>query len=173
MFPERSQIDAAAVLEGFSDHVRAVTEASKKRAQLTASATTADGRITVTVNADGIVIATQVTPDFDRLSADEIATAFTSAVQQAAQKVAHQVQELMAPLTEQRLQLPKMDELADNLPDLFAQKPSMPAASLTAPYSRERNDEAAAQAAPDFADAEDYDDWQAEHSWSPINKKRR
>ncbi|AYF79452.1 YbaB/EbfC family DNA-binding protein [Nocardia yunnanensis] len=139
--------------------MREIAEASQQRAQLMASGTAASGRVTVTVNADGIVIATRFSPDVAELTPEELAKAVTSAAQQAAQDVAKQSRELLQPLRDRRATMPKLSELIEGMPDLQRHAPlDPPAASLAPPNSRERLARFT-EPAPQFSNAVDYDDW--------------
>lgn len=158
MVRERGEADAAGIVEGFSQQMRALAETTRKRALLTASGTAASGRVTVTVNADSIVIATKFSSDIDDLTFDEIAKAVTTAAQQAAAEVGRKTTELFQPLTDERARMPKLSELFEGMPDL--EMPPNPAAALSAPGSRERLEQEA-EPAPEFTGAEDYDDWRS------------
>ncbi|MFC9993644.1 YbaB/EbfC family nucleoid-associated protein [Nocardia sp. NPDC127526] len=151
----------ASILEGFTQQMRAIAEASQKRARLTASATASSGRVTVTVNADGIVIATKFSASIDELSYDEIARAVTTAAQSASAEVARKVEELMRPITEDRMKAPKLSELFEGFPDLEPEAPLDIPASLAAPNSRERLSQKAEPAA-EFTNSVDFDDWRSD-----------
>ncbi|WP_067819104.1 YbaB/EbfC family nucleoid-associated protein [Nocardia inohanensis] len=159
--------DAASILEEFQQQMRAIAEASRKRAQLTASASAAGGRVTVTVNADGIVIATRLSADAGDLSHDEIGAAVTTAAQKAAADVAQQTRELMRPLRDERARMPKLSELFEGMPDLQAQAPTIPPASLAPPKSRRVTE--SVELGPEFRNSVDYDRWRAENERGATN----
>ncbi|MGV9409179.1 YbaB/EbfC family nucleoid-associated protein [Nocardia sp. NPDC003693] len=163
MVREHGEAEAASIVEGFAEQMRAIAEASRKRAQLTATGTASSGRVTITVNADMIVIATRFSSDIEDLTHDEIAKAVTTASQNAAAEMGRKTTELMQPLTDQRAKMPKLSDLFEGMPDIVTEAPLMPAASLSAPNSRERL-EAEAEPAPEFDGAVDYEDWQSTKS---------
>ncbi|MFI6870184.1 YbaB/EbfC family nucleoid-associated protein [Nocardia sp. NPDC050406] len=145
------------LLGDVTQHLRAIRDMAKQRAQLTASATTAGGRVTVTVNADCVVIATRFSSDIDDLSYDDIANAMTQAAQKAAAEMARKSQELIEPLAEQRATMMKLPDLLEDAPDLNFDAPSIPA-SLAPPHRRDAESQTTS-AADEYADAVDYDDW--------------
>ncbi|MFI6870191.1 YbaB/EbfC family nucleoid-associated protein [Nocardia sp. NPDC050406] len=157
---EHGEAKAAAIFEEFTQQMRAVAEASKRRARLTASGTASRGRVTVTVNADGVVIATRFSSDIEELTYDEIAKAVTAAAQQATAEVARLAAEVMRPVNDQRSRMPKLSELIEGLPDVEAHAPPIPAAPLSAPNSRERLEQ---QNEPEvvFTDSQDYEEWRS------------
>lgn len=144
------------LLEDFRQQMRAVAEAQRQRVQLTASATSPDKRVTVTVNANGVVIDTKFSSDVDELSYAALARTFTRTAQAAAAEVARKTAELTAPLVDQRARLPKLSDVIEGLPDLDAEVPLEPPVSLAAPGSPER---AADEADPimTFTDVEQYE----------------
>ncbi|MGX1806328.1 YbaB/EbfC family nucleoid-associated protein [Nocardia sp. NPDC055321] len=157
-------------MEEFSAQMRAIAEMSRKRAQLTAIGTASSGRVTITVNADMIVIATKFSSEIDELTHDEIAKAVTAASQNAATEMKRKAAELMAPLQDERAKMPKLSELFEGMPDLVDEAPLTLPASLAAPNSRERL-AAEAEPAPEFDGALDYEDWQSGQS-SGITDRR-
>lgn len=163
MVRERGEFAKAAILEGLTQQMREIAEASRQRTQLVASASAAGGRVTVTVNADGVVIATRFGSDIEELSYEEIAKAVTSAAQQAAEQVKRQGQELLRPLRDKRAAMPKLSELFEGLPDLEATAPTVEPASLAPPKSRERLARLT-EPAPGFSNAVDYEDWSSEQN---------
>ncbi|MEU0540320.1 YbaB/EbfC family nucleoid-associated protein [Nocardia sp. NPDC005978] len=158
MVREHGEAEAAGIVESFSQQMRALAETTHKRAQLTASATASAGRVTVTVNADSVVIATKFSSDIDDLDFDEIAKAVTAAAQNAAAEIKRKTDELFQPLKDERARMPKLSELFEGMPDL--ELTPAPAATLAAPNSRERLAQEGAPA-PEFTGAEDYDDWRS------------
>ncbi|GAB2562348.1 YbaB/EbfC family nucleoid-associated protein [Nocardia heshunensis] len=161
MSSDKGDAAVAAILEGFTTQMREIAEASQQRAQLMASASAANGRVTVTVNADGVVIATRFAADFHELSHDELAKAVTTAAQRAAQDVARKSQELLQPLRDRRATMPKLSELIEGMPDLQQARLDPPPAPVSAPNSRERLT-SFTEPAPRFSNAVDFDDWDSE-----------
>ncbi|MGY2008197.1 MULTISPECIES: YbaB/EbfC family nucleoid-associated protein [Nocardia] len=133
MVNERLRADMATMLEGLGEQFRGIAELQKQRSLLTATVTACDKRIEVTVNADGVLIATRFADDVLDLSLEEIAENITAAVQAAAAEVAGRGRELMAPLLERRNALPKLSEIVEGAPDLGAMIPTAPAPPLTPP----------------------------------------
>ncbi|GAB0107156.1 hypothetical protein JMUB6875_61480 [Nocardia sp. JMUB6875] len=158
MTRENSEVAKAAILEGFTAQMRDIAEASRKRTQLIATASAGGGRVHVTVNADGVVIATRFSANVDELTYEEIAKAMTTAAQQAAKDVARQGQELLQPLRDKRARMPKLSELIEGLPDLESKAPTIEPASLAPPRSRERLSQLR-EATPDFGNAVGYEAW--------------
>ncbi|GAB4583208.1 YbaB/EbfC family nucleoid-associated protein [Nocardia sp. IFM 10818] len=156
---ERSRGEADSYVEGFTEQIRALAETTRKRAQLTGSGSAANGLITVTVNADNVVIATKVSADAEDLTLDEIAAAVTAAAQHAAADVARKTEEFFRPLNEKRAKMPKLSELFEDMPDL--EQVPLPKPSLAPPNSRERLEQEA-EPGPEFTDAVDHDDWQSD-----------
>ncbi|GAA5063155.1 YbaB/EbfC family nucleoid-associated protein [Nocardia callitridis] len=138
MSNERLQADAAMMMEALSEQMSGIAEIQRGRARLTATVTACDKRISVTVNADGILIATKFADDIKDLTYEEIATAMTQSVQAAAKKVQKLSRELMEPLRERKARLPRLSEMLDGAPDLGEMMPTVPPVSTSAPDSPER-----------------------------------
>ena len=133
MLNDRLRADMATMLDGLGEQFRGIAELQKQRALLTATATACDKRIEVTVNADGLLIATKFADDVLELSLDEIAANLTAAVQSAAAEVVGRSRELMTPLLERRDALPKLSEIIEGAPDLGAMLPTAPAPPTVLP----------------------------------------
>ncbi|MBF6242286.1 MULTISPECIES: hypothetical protein [Nocardia] len=125
---ERLHADMMTVLEGLDEQLRGIAEIQLRRSRLTATASTCEQRIQVTVNADGLLIDTKFADDIEDLTYDEIAAGMTAAVQQAAAEVLRLGAELMQPLRERKLQLPKLSEFVEGAPDLGQMMPTAPPA---------------------------------------------
>ncbi|WP_405179626.1 YbaB/EbfC family DNA-binding protein [Nocardia sp. NBC_01377] len=126
MVNERLHADMMTMLEGLDEQMRGIADVQLKRSKLTATASTCEARITVTVNADGLLIQTVFADDIADLTFDEIAEGMTEAVQKAAQEVDRLSQELLAPLRERKSQLPKLSDIIEGAPDLGARMPVAP-----------------------------------------------
>ncbi|MBF6327536.1 YbaB/EbfC family nucleoid-associated protein [Nocardia transvalensis] len=146
--------DADSVLEDFQNQMRAIAEAQHQRVRLTASATSRDKRVTVTVNANGVVIDTRFSSDVDELSPDQLARLVTRTAQAAAEAVDRKNKELLAPLLDARARLPKLSELIEGMPDFEQDIPVEPPVSTAPPGSPERGDEPEAMT---FTDVEEFD----------------
>ncbi len=138
MSNERLMADAAMLMDAFKEQMSGIAGIQRDRSQLTATVTACDKRISVTVNADGILIATKFAEDIRDISYEEIAAAMTQAVQAAAQKVQKLSNELMEPLREQKARLPRLSDIIEGAPDLGEMMPVAPPVSLSPPDSDER-----------------------------------
>ncbi|MFI7000534.1 YbaB/EbfC family nucleoid-associated protein [Nocardia sp. NPDC050175] len=138
MVNERLQADAAMMMEALSEQMLGIAKIQRDRARLTATVTACDKRISVTVNADGILIETRFADDVSDLSYDEIAAAITEAVQAAAAQVGERGRRLMAPLRARKDRLPHLTELLEDMPDFRSVIPVPPPVSIAPPNSPER-----------------------------------
>ncbi|WP_067534953.1 YbaB/EbfC family nucleoid-associated protein [Nocardia crassostreae] len=127
MVNERMRADAETMLDGLARQLEGIAQLQARRAELTATATACARRIRVTVNADGLLIRTEFADDIADLSYAEIAAAMTGAVQAAASEVNAKWRELMAPLQQERLRLPKLSDIVEGAPDLGSLLPPPPA----------------------------------------------
>lgn len=153
--------EAAAAYESLQRQMGLIAEAQRQRVKLTASASVRDGRVTATVNADGLLIETVFADDIDELSYAEIAAAMTEATQQAAAEVAQKSAELVAPLREERARRPKLSEMIPGLADVEATMPVAPPVPTVVPDPGEPEDaedaEVAADPVFDFENVEEVD----------------
>lgn len=136
---ERLKADAAMMMEALNEQMLGLAQIHRDRAKLTATVTACDKRISVTVNADGILIETLFADDIDDLTHAEIARAMTEAVQAAAANVNEQARQLMEPLRERKAQLPQLSDLIEDLPDVGSIVPPVPLVSVAPPNSPERH----------------------------------
>lgn len=135
---ERLRADAAMMMEALSEQMQGIAKIQRDRSRLTATVTACDRRISVTVNADGILIETRFADDIGDLSFDEIAAAMTEAVQGAYRKVSERGRELMEPLRERKSRLPSLSDLIEGMPPLESTIPVAPPVSVAPPNSPER-----------------------------------
>ncbi len=126
------------MIEGAQDQLRAIARIQTERAQLIGTGTASRRRVTVSVNADGVVIETKFAADAEDLELSEIAKAVTEAAQNAARDLADKNRELMAPLRGQRARMPRLADLLQGMPDLRGNMPTSPKPSLAPPNSPER-----------------------------------
>ncbi|WP_280452695.1 YbaB/EbfC family nucleoid-associated protein [Nocardia cyriacigeorgica] len=154
MANERAKAELAGLIEEVGQQFREIARIQEERAQLTASATVRRKRVTVTVNADGVVIETKFGPNIEDLSYSEIAAAVTEAAQKANAEVLRKGQQLMNPLDDRRARLPKLSDLIEGMPDLTGNLPTPRRASTAAPAACSRDSVEDGSAAPEFADAE-------------------
>lgn len=110
----RQQVDS--LLAGLHRQTAALQSAQAQAAQVSGRATSADGLVTATVNAAGIVTDVQFAPNsFTRSAPDKLARGVVAVIQQAAADAQRQVDALLAPV---RGDLP-------DLPDVFPGAPSL------------------------------------------------
>lgn len=126
MVNERLRADMMTMLDGLGEQMRGIAEVQLKRSKLTATGTACEERITVTVNADGLLIHTIFADDIAELTYEEIAEGMTEAVQKAATEVGSLSEKLLAPLRERKAALPKLSDLIDGAPDLGSRMPVEP-----------------------------------------------
>ncbi|CRZ17745.1 YbaB/EbfC family nucleoid-associated protein [Mycolicibacterium neworleansense] len=109
-------IDALALVqEQFAD--LAVVE--QERAALSATAASADGTVTVTVDSDGVVIQTAVSESYlDEHDLADLGWHITAAAQDAVHAVQLMVAELLAPLAQRREQMPSLSDIVEGAPDI-------------------------------------------------------
>ncbi|MFC9892445.1 YbaB/EbfC family nucleoid-associated protein [Nocardia sp. NPDC127579] len=149
----RRDAEIAGVMEEFRSRIREIADMQKQRVKLTATASTRDRQISVTVNANGVVIQTKFGSGIDEYSYEDIAKAITRLTQQAAEDVFGQSQQVMAPLAEERARLPKLSDVIPGMPDLQSEIPLEPEVSVAPPGDAEREDTELV-----FTDVENLDD---------------
>lgn len=118
--------DIAELMANLRVQMGAIADIEQRAAQLTATAAVHDERIVVTVNADGDLIDIQFSDKVTSLSYPEIGAGILAATQAAVADVRQQAQELIAPIREQREQVPTLHEMIAGLPDLQAEIPAPP-----------------------------------------------
>lgn len=161
MADNNAEAVAASMLDDLRRHLQTVAAAADRRSKLTATATARQERVSVTVNADGVVIRTRLSGKIDELSYDEIAEAFTAATQDAAAQVSRMTAELLQPVMAEERRLPKLSELVAGMPDLQEVVPDLGPAPTTAPQAEPGADPASGEkkaGAMAFTDVEDYRD---------------
>ncbi len=110
----RRQVDS--LLDGLNRQTAALQSAQAQAGEVTSQATSADGLVTVTVNAVGIVTDVQFAPSaFDRSTPDRLARSVVAVIQQAAADAQQKVDAVLAPV---RGNLP-------DLPDVFPGAPAL------------------------------------------------
>ncbi|WP_433592833.1 YbaB/EbfC family nucleoid-associated protein [Nocardia sp. CA-145437] len=144
------------LMELLQGGIASMARAQEERARLTATAHAAERRVTITVNADCIVIKTDFSDDIDDLEYSEIAAAVTAATQEAAAKVQEKAQEILNRAQEDQSRIPTLSEFFPEMPDMKAMMPTLPTVSTAPPGSPER-----IAPGPDpvvrFADVEEWD----------------
>jgi len=96
------------------------------------------GRVTVSVNADGVLIDVKFGRGVEELEYADLSRAILKAAQDATADVARQTQELMAPIQEERARLPKLSDLVEGMPDLSSLMPSAERAPQSKPDAPDR-----------------------------------
>ncbi|MFI6999113.1 YbaB/EbfC family nucleoid-associated protein [Nocardia sp. NPDC050175] len=136
--PENRRLaeDASGLLDAFGQTFGHLAELARSRAELTASASAERGRITVTVNASGSIIATKFAGAVDDLSYSQIARATLQAAQRAAAKITRKEAELRAPLIERQSAMPRLEDMFSELAELRKKMPKAVPAPLTPPSER-------------------------------------
>ncbi|MFI9506331.1 YbaB/EbfC family nucleoid-associated protein [Nocardia sp. NPDC052566] len=129
-------------MESLQSSVKSMMDAQRKQAQMTGTATAAGKRVTVVVNARGVVIQTRFSPEVRDLTYEEIAAAVTTAAQDAAAQVERKTREIIASLQESdaRLRLPKFSDIVPGMPEPEDLLPEPPEVSLAPPGARSRRD---------------------------------
>jgi DNA-binding protein YbaB len=107
------------VLALVQEQLADIAAVQRKQAELTASATAADGLVEVTVNAHGHLINTVIDETYlDEFEFEELSDHITEAAQAAAGDALRLVAEMMAPIRERRNELPALSEIMEGAPDL-------------------------------------------------------
>lgn len=130
----RQQVDT--LLAGLDRQTAALRSAQEQASEITNRATSADGLVSVTVNAAGILTDVQFAPAaFDRSTTDKLARSVVAVAQQAAATVQQKVDAALALV---RGDLP-------DLPDLFPGAPSLkdllPSPATRRPPSAQHDEE--------------------------------
>ena len=87
------------IVASAEEHLTALKDVQRRRAELVGEATVADKMVTVHVNAQGVVIKTEIDEDFlDDYDLEDLAGFITEAAQRAAADVGRRGEELLAPL---------------------------------------------------------------------------
>ncbi|MFE4455819.1 YbaB/EbfC family nucleoid-associated protein [Nocardia tengchongensis] len=156
MTNEAAKAQLADLAEMVQGSFAALARAQRDRARLTASARAGGRRVTVTVNADGVVIKIEFSDDIDELTYSEIAAAVTSAAQEAAVEVKQKSQEILAELQAEKAKIPALSEVFPLMPDIQAMMPTPPEVSMAPPNAAERR-APDADAGPRFENVEEFE----------------
>lgn len=133
----REQVNS--LLAGLNRQSAALQKAQVQAAEVTGRATSADGLVTVTVNAVGIVTDVQLAPSaFDRSTPDKLACSVVTVTQQAANAAQRQVEDALAPA---RGELPDLPDVVSGAPSLKDLLPAMSSANRRSQQSPEDDDE--------------------------------
>ena len=119
----RQQVNS--LLADLNRQSAALQKAQMQAAEVTSRATSADGLVTVTVNAVGIVTDMQFAPSaFDRSTPDKLARSVVAVTQQAASAAQRQVEDALALVRGELLDLPAVVPGAPSLKDLLPNQSS-------------------------------------------------
>ncbi|MDQ4092588.1 MAG: YbaB/EbfC family nucleoid-associated protein [Actinomycetota bacterium] len=133
----RQQVNS--LLAGLNRQSAALQKAQVQAAEVTGHASSADGLVTVTVNAAGIVTDVQFAPSaFDRSTPDKLARSVVTVTQQAANAAQRQVEDALAPA---RGELPDLPDVVPGAPSLKDLLPNMSSTSRRPQRSAEDDDE--------------------------------
>jgi DNA-binding protein YbaB len=128
------------VLAQVQEQMADLAAVQRKQAELTASATAADGLVEVTVNAHGHLTQTVIDETYlDEFEFEELSGHITEAAQLAIRNAATRMQEMMAPILERRKSLPGLSEIIDGAPDLRDFKPPAFESSVVAAGRTDRD----------------------------------
>lgn len=138
MTNEATKAQLADLVELVQGSVASMAHAQQERARLTATAKAGGRRVTITVNADGVVIKTEFSDDIGDLMFTEIAAAVTEATQEAAAEVQRKSQEILAAAQDGQARIPALSEIFPSMPDVQAMMPTPPEVSMAPPEAPER-----------------------------------
>ncbi|MFE7796290.1 YbaB/EbfC family nucleoid-associated protein [Nocardia sp. NPDC057440] len=138
MANEAAKARLADLMDSVQAGIKSIQRAQHRQAQLMASASAAGKRVTVVVNAKGVVIETRFAADIDDLAYPEIARAVTTAAQEAAAEVHRKTKEMVAELTREQSRLPRLSEFIPGMPDVQDMIPAAPEVSTEPPAARAR-----------------------------------
>ncbi|MRH89503.1 YbaB/EbfC family DNA-binding protein [Nocardia sp. SYP-A9097] len=138
MANEAAKGQLAELMELVQGGIASISRAQQERARLTATAHAAERRVTITVNADCIVIKTEFSDDIDDLEYSEIAAAVTAATQDAAAKVQEKAQKILDTAQEEQSGIPTLSEFFPAMPDIRSMMPTPPTVSTAPPGSVDR-----------------------------------
>jgi DNA-binding protein YbaB len=131
--------DFVDIIARAQEQMSEIAELQKQQVALVASATVADGLVTVSVNAQGVVIETKIDRDyFDEFDLDDLSKHITEAAQAAARDVQSRAQELIAPALNRRAAFPSFSEFFEGAPDIGKLVSEMPKPSIAPPNASER-----------------------------------
>lgn len=132
----RQQVDS--LLDGLNRQTAALHTAQAQAAEVTGRATSADGLVTVTVNASGIVTDVEFAPSaFTRSTPDKLARSVVAVTQEAAAIAQQSVEAALAPVRANTPDLPDVFPGAPAIKDLLP-KPTPQTQTQTQPKRQTR-----------------------------------
>jgi len=131
--------DFVDIIARAQEQMSEIAKLQNQQVALVASATVADGMVTVSVNAQGVVIETKIDRDyFEEFDLDDLSKHITEAAQAAARDVQSRAQELIAPALDRRAVFPSFSEFFEGAPDIGKLVSEMPKPSMAPPNASER-----------------------------------
>ncbi|WP_227998987.1 YbaB/EbfC family nucleoid-associated protein [Nocardia australiensis] len=124
------------LMESVQAGIASIAQAQQEHAKLTATASAAGKRVTVVVNADGVVIQTRFGSGIGDLTYEEIARAVTTAAQDAAIQMKRKTTAIIDGLRKDQSRLPRLSEFIPGMPDVQDSFPTPPEASTAPPAAR-------------------------------------
>ncbi|WP_157896303.1 YbaB/EbfC family nucleoid-associated protein [Mycobacteroides chelonae] len=139
MSDELSKIDFTEILAQAQEQIAEITAIQKKQAALVTTSTAAEGMVSVSVNARGVIIETKIDRDYlDEFDLEDLGHHITQAAQAAANEVQSKAAALMGPATERRKAFPSLSEIVAGAPDIRDFVAQTPKPSLAPPNSPQR-----------------------------------
>lgn len=135
MADEMTRARLADLVELVQAGMKSIARVQREQVRLTASASAAEKRVTVVVNANGDVIGIRFADTIDELTYGEIAQAVTEAAQAASREVRRKTQQLLDSLRAEQARMPKLSELMPGFPDVLEMVPAPPEVSTAPPDS--------------------------------------
>ncbi|WP_280382505.1 YbaB/EbfC family nucleoid-associated protein [Nocardia wallacei] len=114
----RNQIDH--MLDALAEQQTHLTEAQEQLSATRCTGVSADSRVKVTVDAIGVVIDVELTPDAYGASPRQLAESVVEASQQAVRRARERTREIMAPIVAGIEAMPELADLTDDTPSLRA-----------------------------------------------------
>ncbi|MBU3062973.1 YbaB/EbfC family nucleoid-associated protein [Nocardia sp. NEAU-G5] len=128
---EHARNRLADAMDQLKAQMATLAESQREWAALTATGTAANSRVTVVVNANGVITETTFANDIGDLDYPEIAAAVTQAHQQAVTEIHRKTAELMGPVQAQAMAGVGLEDLVPAMPN-----PLDPLSALTTPAAQ-------------------------------------
>ncbi|WP_405167250.1 YbaB/EbfC family nucleoid-associated protein [Nocardia sp. NBC_01499] len=125
-------------MDEVQSQLRTIAQLQHQRLALIGKASERGGRVTVTVNADGVLIDLKFGRGVEDLEYAELARAILKATQDATADVTRRTEELMAPIQQDRARLPKLSDLVEGMPDISSMMPTVERAPRSKPDAPDR-----------------------------------
>ncbi|MCX4093043.1 YbaB/EbfC family nucleoid-associated protein [Nocardia sp. alder85J] len=168
MSNEMAKARLADLMDTVRTGIESIARTQQEQARLTATATAAGKRVTVTVNAQGVVVEVRFSDDVADLTYPEIARAVTAATQTAAAEVQRRTREMLDRLRADQSQMPRLSEFLGGIPDVLDLMPSPPEVSTAPPKAHARTE--TGDGSTTFADVERWEHG-SDSATSPVADK--